>query len=189
METLEQFITLPTGVEGSPRGSGSCDGCGRFIWSDGGYQIPGLAGIHCSIQCVEIHLFGTGHCRWCGAKMEKTYTGIDSRLCSEDCSENYYAHVAPSKSDCTAALGTGKRLILWLQKNQPRVYHQLCTREATGEHLPTGKPGRPTINAHTMSVAERAREYRRRNRAARASRNPVFTGNRPITPEGNFVTV
>jgi hypothetical protein len=90
----------------------SCAGCGLVIRGTA-YRVPRLAGLHCNIECVEVHLFGFGHCRWCGRVMEKIYTTVDSRLCSDDCSANYYAHVAV-KSDHTAAVGTGKRFGLWL---------------------------------------------------------------------------
>jgi hypothetical protein len=82
-----------------------CNGCG--LRTSEGYSVPG-AGFCCSIGCVETELFGTGHCRWCGRDVDKTYTTIDSRLCSEDCSANYYARV---KGNGAAALGTGVRLV------------------------------------------------------------------------------
>ncbi len=105
---------VPSGVEGHPRGQ--CDGCGDYIWSQGGLRVPGIAGIHCSIACIETSLFGTDRCRWCGSDMDKPYTSVDSRLCTEGCSANYYAQV---REDKTAALGTGKRFLIWLQTHQP----------------------------------------------------------------------
>jgi hypothetical protein len=47
--------------------------------------------------------------------MEKPYTSIEARLCSEDCRENYFARVRGDKS---AALGTGVRLLAWLQHHK-----------------------------------------------------------------------
>lgn len=124
----------------------ACDGCGLRMYAMA-YRIPGLSGLYCSIGCVETALFGNGNCRWCGARMEKPYTSVDSRLCSQDCAANYYAHVAPFKSDRTAALGTGKRLSLWLTDRETRTLVR----------------GRPRKNGHVMTGAERVREFRRRN--------------------------
>jgi hypothetical protein len=153
METLKQFLVVPKGAEGSPRGS--CEGCGKQIWSDGGYSIPKLAGLHCSVACIEAHLFGTERCRWCGTKMEKQYTTVDSRLCNETCSENYYKQVM---GDRTAALGTGVRFIGWLQRTSPDTYRRL-----TGEIVASAKlVTKPTKNGHVMTDAERSREYRNR---------------------------
>lgn len=97
-----------------------CSGCGLWLWpGDRAYRVPGLRGWHCSVDCMETALFG---CRWCGSKMQGAYTGIGSRLCSEDCEVNYNAHVL---GDQTARLGTGKRLMLWLQRCQPDVFRRL----------------------------------------------------------------
>ena len=119
-DSFEMLRHIPGGSVGSPRGS--CEGCGTFTWSDGGYRVPGLPGIHCSIKCVETVLFGHERCRWCGRKMDKPHSSIDSRLCSRDCSEKYYGQVLGNK---TARLGSGKRLVLWLAKNRAAVYRQL----------------------------------------------------------------
>jgi hypothetical protein len=125
-----------------------CEGCGLRVPSGRGAAVP-LAGAFCSIACVETELFGGSRCRWCGAKVEKAYSSVDSRLCSEDCSANYYAHVAPFGSDRSASLGTGKRLALWL-----------VARESAAKTLVRGRPRK---NGHAMSTAERVREFRRRN--------------------------
>src|SRR3989442_14288041 len=91
------FRHVPAGVKGHPRGC--CQGCGLFIWSEGGLRIPGIRGIFCTkLECVETALFGGEHCRWCGAEMDRPYTSVDSRLCSDDCSTNYYDHVLRDKS-------------------------------------------------------------------------------------------
>jgi hypothetical protein len=104
---LEQFRV---GVEGKH----SCDGCG-LVLCYAAYSIPRLAGLYCSMSCIETGLFGHQTCRWCGSKMDKPYTTVDSRLCSEDCSANYYAYVMGDRS---AAVGTGKRFSLWLQERR-----------------------------------------------------------------------
>ena len=85
-----------------------CDGCGFF---PARYEINKV-GRMCGMECIETELFGHGKCRWCGTKMENPYTTIDSRLCSPDCSANYYAHTL---GDRGAALGTGKRFVAWMQ--------------------------------------------------------------------------
>ncbi len=89
--------------------------------------------------------------------MDKVYTSVESRLCSEGCSDSYWKHVMGDK---TAALGTGKRFMLWLQSNQREVYASLA--EAKQEQ---SKLGRPTKNGHTMNSAERMRELRARRGA------------------------
>jgi hypothetical protein len=118
--SFEMLRHIPVGSVGAPRGN--CEGCGMSIWSEGGYRVPGLPGIHCSIKCVETVLFGHQCCRWCGCKMDKPYSSIDSRLCSRDCSEKYNAQVMGDK---TASLGSGKRFLLWLEENRAAVYRQL----------------------------------------------------------------
>jgi hypothetical protein len=119
---LELFHVVPPDVEGSPRGQ--CAACADYIWTSGGYRIPGLAGLYCGMLCIEAQLFSLAHCRWCGLQMQKPYTSIESRLCSEDCSANYWAHV---KGDRTAALGTGKRFLSWLQREQPATYREIVS--------------------------------------------------------------
>lgn len=153
MGTLERFKVVPEGAEGFPRGS--CAGCGKYIWSDGGLSIPKLPGLHCSVACIESHLFGTERCRWCGEEMEKPYTTVDSRLCPGTCSENYYAHVV---GDRTAVLGTGVRFMRWLQRTSPGTYRELVGIPSAPRTLVT----RPTKNGHVMPAAERSREYRNR---------------------------
>ena len=79
---------VPTGVDCKPRGS--CDGCGDAIWSEGALKVAGIPGLYCGVGCVETYLFGADRRRWCGSNMEdRPYTSVDSRLCSEDCSESY----------------------------------------------------------------------------------------------------
>jgi hypothetical protein len=80
------------------------------------YRLPSRAEGFCSIACIEAVLFGGPHCRWCGENMAKSYTSIDSRLCSKGCAANYRAHVL---DDGTAILGSGKRFRLWLARNAP----------------------------------------------------------------------
>ena len=127
-DPFEMLRHILGGSVGSPRGN--CEGCGMSIWSEGGYRVPSLSGIHCSIQCIETVLFGREQCRWCGRKMDKPYSSIDSRLCSRDCSEKYYAQVLGDK---TARLGSGERFLLWLEENRAAVYRQLL-----GQGVPEG---------------------------------------------------
>jgi hypothetical protein len=128
-----------------------CQSCGK--WAIGKYRVQSIAGVYCSMSCIETGLFGQGHCRWCGKDMERQYTSIESRLCSEGCRDNYFARVMGDRS---AALGTGARFVQWLQSNAPKAYALL-----TGG-TPARKLGRPTLNHHTMSAAERMKEYRAR---------------------------
>ncbi len=138
METVMDMDLSTTDVEGW------CLGCGLHIFS-GVYVIPGLGGTHCSVGCVETHLFGFDTCRWCANRIDKPYTGIDSRLCSQDCRENYMSHVMGDRS---AALGSGKRLVLWLQSKETERKSKL---------------GRPTKNGHVMSDSERKYNSRKIN--------------------------
>jgi hypothetical protein len=101
----------------------ACDKCGQSP----AYRVRWLRGRYCSVTCIESELFGLAHCRWCGAQMGKPYYGIGSRLCSEDCEENYNVHVL---GDWSAELGSGARLLLWLQREQPDTYRDLMGRSA-----------------------------------------------------------
>ena len=142
--SFERLRHIPAGSMGSPRGN--CEGCGTSIWSEGGYRVSGLPGIHCSIKCVETVLFGHERCRWCGRKMDKPYSSIDSRLCSPACSEKYYAQVLGDK---TARLGSGKRLVVWLANNRAAVYRQLLGQGkpergfCQNPQCPNGEGGQP----------------------------------------------
>ena len=117
METqIQELAPSSTGVLGTfytESHGAQCEGCGLRVYGKA-LQIPGIAGLHCSLECVEAHQFGMEACRWCGAEMLAPYTSINSRLCGEDCAENYKAHVSPITGDKTAALGTGQRLSRWL---------------------------------------------------------------------------
>ena len=95
-----------------------CEGCG-LLPNGKVYRVPKLAGSFCSAACIETALFGNQHCRWCGCSLDKPYTSLESRLCGDVCHGNYHAHVLGDRS---ARLGTGKRLILWLQAQQPQLY-------------------------------------------------------------------
>jgi hypothetical protein len=127
-----------------------CHGCG--LRTPEGYSAPG-AGFCCSIGCVETELFGTGHCRWCGRDVDKTYTTIDSRLCSEDCAGNYCARV---RGDRSAACGTGVRLAAFL--------------------VGKGKPGPVGLLGRKHgTLADRRNARREANRLAMRARRTVRT--------------
>ncbi len=123
---LNIFKFIPAGAEGHSRGS--CDACGKAIWSEGALRVPGIPGLHCSVACIETSLFGTDRCRWCGSDMDKPYTSVDSRLCTEDCSTKYYTHVCGERA---AALGTGYRFVRWLQLHRPEIYAQFVGGNAS----------------------------------------------------------
>jgi predicted nucleic acid-binding Zn ribbon protein len=99
----------------------ACEACGL---PGARLKVPGLPGRYCNIACIETQICGGDHCRWCGGPIEETYTGINSRLCSDDCGANYRAQVGT-----TAALGMGVRFLVWLQKNRMATYLELY-REA-----------------------------------------------------------
>jgi predicted nucleic acid-binding Zn ribbon protein len=180
---LEQFRVVPAGIPGEPRGH--CTACGDHIWTSGGYRIPGLAGLYCGMLCIEAGLFGLNHCRWCGHEMDKPYTSIESRLCSEDCSANYWAHV---KGDSTAELGTGKRFLSWLQREQPLAYREIVSGGIAFEgfcrnpNCKRGEDGKPASLAHlragTRFCSETCKKQAARspNPQKPASKTPVFIG-------------
>lgn len=98
-------------------------------WQQGTIQVPG-GKFYCSMVCIESDLFGQAHCHWCGAEIKKPYTSIESRLCSDDCSKAYRARVMGDRS---AAVGTGKRYMLWLRRNHPREYREAVGVSATAD--------------------------------------------------------
>lgn len=132
-------------------------------WEEARYKIPGLGGAFCSISCVETALFGLEHCRWCGESMKKTYGELSSRLCGESCTANYRAHVLGNK---TAALGTGKRFAVWLQRNYPEVYKRVSGENAAQGQMTVRRSGRPKkySNEHDRKRAERANNAERQRR-------------------------
>lgn len=128
-------------------GCGSqCEGCGIRIYGEA-LTVPHtrLSGAHCSMECLETELVTGDHCRWCGRDMDTPYTTVDSRLCSEDCSENYYSRVRGYVKGengrpgiRVAALGTGVRLSQWLiskaqRSNAPKA--RLVEYKATPARL------------------------------------------------------
>ena len=195
-DSFEMLRHIPAGSVGSPRGN--CEGCGTSIWSEGGYRVSGLPGIHCSIKCVETVLFGHERCRWCGRKMDKPHSSIDSRLCSRDCSEKYYAQVMGDK---TARLGSGKRFLLWLEENRPAVYRQLIGKGAPesgycqNPECPNGKAGQPGSLALMRAGARYCNAVCRRaaQRVLTAQNQPpkrrYLCGNKRGSLAGNAFTV
>jgi len=177
---LELFRYVPPGVEGSPRCQ--CAACGDHIWSSGAYRVPGLAGLYCGMPCIETGLFSLNHCRWCGREMEKPYTSVESRLCSEDCGANYFAHVL---GDGAARLGSGKRFLLWLQRKQPATYREIVS-SATLEgfcknpRCPNGENGQPASLVHLRAGTKyccdacRVQAQRSPDRQKSPSKTPVF---------------
>jgi hypothetical protein len=182
---FEMLKHIPAGSVGSPRGN--CEGCGMSIWSEGGYRVSGLPGIHCSIKCMETVLFGHECCRWCGRKMDKPYGSTDSRLCSRDCSGKYYAQVLGDK---TARLGSGKRFLLWLQEGRAAVYRQLLGQGTADSgycqnpQCPNGEGGQPgnlalmRADARYCSTACRMAAQRVLTLQNRPSHKRYSTGNK-----------
>jgi hypothetical protein len=48
---LEMLKHIPGGTACHPRGA--CASCGLYLWSKGGYRVPGLKGLFCSLVCIE----------------------------------------------------------------------------------------------------------------------------------------
>ncbi|MFY9531446.1 MAG: hypothetical protein WBC04_12375 [Candidatus Acidiferrales bacterium] len=51
IDPLALLRFIPAGKEGQPRGA--CESCDLLLWSDGGYRVPGLKGLCCSLVCIE----------------------------------------------------------------------------------------------------------------------------------------
>lgn len=100
-----EFLALADELDPPPTQSEvHCAACG-LVGAD--FEAPKVSGTFCNMACVETVLFGIDKCRWCGSNMsKKTYTSIESRLCTKDCGTSYWEHV---KGDRSAALGTGTR--------------------------------------------------------------------------------
>jgi hypothetical protein len=48
---LESLRVIPPGKPGEH--SGCCASCGLYLWTEGGYRVPGLLGLFCSLLCIE----------------------------------------------------------------------------------------------------------------------------------------
>jgi hypothetical protein len=48
---LETLGHVPVGTQGHPRGT--CESCGFYLWHEGGYRVPRLKGLFCSLVCIE----------------------------------------------------------------------------------------------------------------------------------------
>ena len=131
------------------------------------YKVPKLSGVFCSLVCIETALFGRERCRWCGARMEKIYASLASRLCSPKCGEKYAAFVI---GDATARLGTGKRFLEWLETNEPGAFRQLNGEmpKPLNAFRTGGRPKKYSNQterkwARKGQGAQRQRSWRRRN--------------------------
>jgi hypothetical protein len=175
--SLEQFFRA-VGAKGH------CGACGLPLGGKA-FRLPKLAGLFCSVACVETDLFGGPHCRWCGAAISKPYTSVDSRLCSEGCAGNYHAHVLGGGA---ANLGSGKRLLLWLQHIQPALYRQIAGvppkagAYCQNPRCPRGEAGQPAKLAHlrtgTLYCSESCKKQAQRspNRQKRGRKTQVLIG-------------
>ena len=99
--------------------------------------------------------------------MEKIYASLASRLCSPKCGEKYAAFVI---GDATARLGTGKRLLEWLETNQPGAFRQLNGEmpKPLNAFRTGGRPKKYSNQterkwARKGQGAQRQRSWRRRN--------------------------
>jgi hypothetical protein len=187
MNFLIPLNPLPGGIFKnfvSPLVEGQCEGCGlRFSILKEGVKVPGVRGAFCSMVCLETGLFGYQCCRWCGCGMERAYTSLDSRLCTEDCRTNYLARVL---GDYSAAVGTGQRFIRWIQSNRPAIYRNLIgnaqakTGYCQNPACPNGSDGKPASLAHlragTLYCGEscKKRAQRSPNRQKQGAKTPVF---------------
>lgn len=138
---------VPPGHRGAPRGH--CEGCGLYIWSEGGLKIPGVRGLFCSVLCLECGLFGPGGCRWCGAGLAGA-----GRFCS-----------GPHRTRSSETrFGNGRRLLNFLSRLHPGPYRRLIGREerVTGPCQNCGGPlGGKNEGARFCSPACRQRSWRK----------------------------
>ncbi len=124
----EPIRVIPLGECGLPRGF--CQSCALYIWAEGGYKIPSIKGIFCSIACVECELFGPGRCRWCSASLGSTA----KKWCDDHCRR---------QSD-RVRFGDGTRLLKLLSHRYPRLYEELVGKRGHAclncDHSLEGKP-------------------------------------------------
>ncbi len=111
---------IPPGERGLPRGY--CESCSLYIWSTGGYRIPNIRGVFCSIACVESRLFGTAHCRQCGDPLQRS-TG--QRFCGDVC----------RKKPLPKTFGDGSQLLTYLSNRHPSVYGRVMSGRGVGSCL------------------------------------------------------
>ena len=110
----EPLRVIPPGEPGLPRGF--CESCALYIWVEGGYKIPGVRGLFCSVLCFECSLFGLGKCRWCGEKLEGA-----GKFCGDAC----------RKKSEPAKFGDGARLLNFLSYARPGIYRRLTGENGT----------------------------------------------------------
>lgn len=108
----EPIRVIPPGEPGMPRGF--CQSCALYIWAEGGYKIPGVRGIFCSIACVECELFGTRRCRQCGDPLPRS-TG--QRFCGDVC----------RKKPLPKHFSGGSQLLAYLSHRHPGVYGRVMS--------------------------------------------------------------
>ena len=116
----EPLRVIPPGEPGLP--CGFCESCALYIWVEGGYKIPGVRGIFCSIVCVESRLFGTAHCRQCGDTLSRS-TG--QRFCSDVC----------RKKPLPKHFGDGTQLLAYLSHRHPSLYNRVMSGRSVGSCL------------------------------------------------------
>ena len=128
-----EFLALADELDPAPtQPSVHCLACGMV---GAAFEAPKVSGTFCNMACVETALFGIGKCRWCGSNMsERTYTSIESRLCGKDCSASYWDYV---KGDRSAALGTGTRYRLWVQRLAPSKRNLNIRSAPAGDYRPS----------------------------------------------------
>jgi len=109
----KELREIPPGSHGTPRGY--CEGCGLYVWSEGGLKVPGVRGLFCSVLCFECELFGAGRCRWCGEKLK----GV-GKFCGDAC----------RKKSEPVKFGDGTRLLNFLSRRHPSLYQRLIGQNA-----------------------------------------------------------
>jgi hypothetical protein len=145
---------VPPGVRGAPRGY--CEGCGLYIWSEGGLKIPGVRGIFCSVLCLECGLFGPARCRWCGERLDGA-----GRFCSEP----------HRKQSSETRFGDGTRLLGLLARRHPGLYQRLVAQGA-GLCPGCGGPlGGRNEGARFCSPACKQRDWRKSGNSRKTQNN------------------
>ncbi len=160
---------------GVPRGT--CESCGLYLWSDGAYKIPGLAGRYCSIQCVEFELAQRSSCHWCFDDSGEP-AGTKRRYCNDAC----------RKQAQSVPLGDGTRLLRFLERRHPSLYSKVIENAQAAVSVSTCLECRAPLNGKRVDSAFCSRvhlmRYRRRLRDSSTGPNGGIIGNTPIGSKG-----
>lgn len=88
---------------------GPCASCGLYLWSEGGYRLPGLQGLFCSLACIECGITQkTGQTK----KIPGALLGTGARLLAylKTAAPEVYARLSIAKREARRCLECGVTL-------------------------------------------------------------------------------